>query len=588
MVDLPDFYLWLKLLPVTLATVLPTALFTGFLCWLIWGRRLAALRREEGFFGEGGGGTPIVHETTEREDFERDRDRERVQALEAELSKAREAREESLEAAREAKERLLMTRQRLKVLEEERERWEAARTEPEEEEEGEDEGDGERAAASDEIAELTEALRESEYEVSRLNTEIQLLQAIRTEFDALRNDNADLESALDELRRECSRREDSVNALRVTRLDLEDAVDVANRQKRELEEALATVRADNRRLTERLESLCDEVEADALPEPSGARTDSEAPVDVEPKAEIDELPAEIDELPTEIGQVYERPPARIDPLTMIEGISEGLEVKLNGLGIYQFEQIAAWRPDEVNAVSARLGFRDRIARDRWIEQASALLDAPGKEPSESDADDSEGDDDDDGGDESGADLGMGEDDETRGESEEDDDLSVREQSLLFFGLKAGGGDGTDTDDGENAPSAEGVVLSRTDETSELAGAESVGERGDGKGESGAASAPSGVLGPDPDDELLREDPLLGVVYRRPPSRIDDLTRIKGIARVIEERLHEMGIFRFAQIAAWTDDQVAAVSRRLSFRERIERDRWRDQCQEFHREEYETA
>ena len=57
------------------------------------------------------------------------------------------------------------------------------------------------------------------------------------------------------------------------------------------------------------------------------------------------------------------------------------------------------------------------------------------------------------------------------------------------------------------------------------------------------------------------------------------------SRVIEGRLHEIGVFRYRQIGLWTDAQVEAFSKRLSFRDRIQRDRWREQCQELHREKH---
>lgn len=64
---------------------------------------------------------------------------------------------------------------------------------------------------------------------------------------------------------------------------------------------------------------------------------------------------------------------------------------------------------------------------------------------------------------------------------------------------------------------------------------------------------------------------------------DDLKRIKGIASVLEKRLHSEGIFYLWQIAQWSEEDVADVGRRLSaFRGRIERDRWVAQAVELAR------
>ena len=66
----------------------------------------------------------------------------------------------------------------------------------------------------------------------------------------------------------------------------------------------------------------------------------------------------------------------------------------------------------------------------------------------------------------------------------------------------------------------------------------------------------------------------------PPARLpgpegepDDLKRISGIGPGIERTLHELGVFHFRQIAAFTPENVAWVNRRLRFKGRIEREDW---------------
>lgn len=61
-----------------------------------------------------------------------------------------------------------------------------------------------------------------------------------------------------------------------------------------------------------------------------------------------------------------------DDLKLLKGVGPKLEQTLNGLGIYHFDQIAAWGPAEVAWVDARLKFKGRIERDGWIEQAAKL------------------------------------------------------------------------------------------------------------------------------------------------------------------------------------------------------------------------
>ena len=58
---------------------------------------------------------------------------------------------------------------------------------------------------------------------------------------------------------------------------------------------------------------------------------------------------------------------------------------------------------------------------------------------------------------------------------------------------------------------------------------------------------------------------------------DDLKRIKGIGKVNEGRLNELGVFHFDQIAAWTRDEVRWVGTFLSFPGRIDREDWLTQA-----------
>ena len=54
---------------------------------------------------------------------------------------------------------------------------------------------------------------------------------------------------------------------------------------------------------------------------------------------------------------------------------------------------------------------------------------------------------------------------------------------------------------------------------------------------------------------------------------DDLRQISGIGPKIEGLLHEMGIWRYEQIAAFTSAEVAWVDDRLRFKGRIAREDW---------------
>lgn len=63
-----------------------------------------------------------------------------------------------------------------------------------------------------------------------------------------------------------------------------------------------------------------------------------------------------------------------DNLKEIKGVGPKMEQMLNGMGIYHFDQVAAWTADEVAWVDANLkGFKGRVSRDGWVDQAKILM-----------------------------------------------------------------------------------------------------------------------------------------------------------------------------------------------------------------------
>jgi NADH-quinone oxidoreductase subunit E len=61
---------------------------------------------------------------------------------------------------------------------------------------------------------------------------------------------------------------------------------------------------------------------------------------------------------------------------------------------------------------------------------------------------------------------------------------------------------------------------------------------------------------------------------------DDLKRISGIGPKLEQVLNGMGIRAYAQIAAWTADDLARVDDQLKFGGRISRDDWVGQANDL--------
>ncbi|PIE12184.1 MAG: 50S ribosomal protein L21 [Rhodobacterales bacterium] len=63
----------------------------------------------------------------------------------------------------------------------------------------------------------------------------------------------------------------------------------------------------------------------------------------------------------------------------------------------------------------------------------------------------------------------------------------------------------------------------------------------------------------------------------PAAGGDDLKQLSGVGPALEKKLHDSGVTTFAQIAAWTADDIAAMDEKLSFKGRIEREGWVDQA-----------
>ena len=89
-----------------------------------------------------------------------------------------------------------------------------------------------------------------------------------------------------------------------------------------------------------------------------------------------------------------------------------------------------------------------------------------------------------------------------------------------------------------------------------------------------------------------EPPATAASKRPSPPRVptdngqDDLQRIRGIGPVLEHKLHQFGIHRYAQIASWTREDVRTMSERLpGFRNRIVRDRWTAAARRLHLAKY---
>ena len=109
----------------------------------------------------------------------------------------------------------------------------------------------------------------------------------------------------------------------------------------------------------------------------GAGTPASAPAAVAPAAVAAAPAASVAAAPAAPGKAPELLKAprdgKGDDLSLIWGVADKLHKQLNDIGIWHFEQIAKWTPDEVAWFEASMqGFKGRVARDKWIEQCEKL------------------------------------------------------------------------------------------------------------------------------------------------------------------------------------------------------------------------
>lgn len=93
------------------------------------------------------------------------------------------------------------------------------------------------------------------------------------------------------------------------------------------------------------------------------------------------------------------------------------------------------------------------------------------------------------------------------------------------------------------------------------------------------SIKSGLATRVPSSVRVEEDAPVPASIPTPPAATgDDLTLIKGVGPKIATLLNAMGVTSYAQIAAWTDEDLEKIDASLgTFAGRASRDCWVDQC-----------
>jgi small subunit ribosomal protein S2 len=82
---------------------------------------------------------------------------------------------------------------------------------------------------------------------------------------------------------------------------------------------------------------------------------------------------EVEASPTERFELLAAPRGAPDDLAKLTGVGPQIVKKLNEHGVFHYWQLAAMTADEAAKLDADLRFNGRVARDKWSEQARALM-----------------------------------------------------------------------------------------------------------------------------------------------------------------------------------------------------------------------
>ena len=120
---------------------------------------------------------------------------------------------------------------------------------------------------------------------------------------------------------------------------------------------------------EQAQKLCGMDATSVAASPSG---DLEAPDEASYAAVLTFFKSEPVSVDLELGVIYSEAPDHHDDLTLIAGIGEDTQRELQRCGIYCYRQMAHWNDYNIQEISRRLSYADRISREDWVKQAEGL------------------------------------------------------------------------------------------------------------------------------------------------------------------------------------------------------------------------
>ena len=132
-------------------------------------------------------------------------------------------------------------------------------------------------------------------------------------------------------------------------------------------------------------------------------------------------------------------------------------------------------------------------------------------------------------------------------------------------------------DGKSAPKKAKKAAPKADDAKEDAAKAETGKAETGKAETGKAEKAKAETGkaekPKAAKAAKADDAAPAALFTAPAGEPDDLKKISGVGPVLEKKLNALGITKYAQVAAFTEDDVSRVDDALSFKGRIGREDW---------------
>jgi len=77
---------------------------------------------------------------------------------------------------------------------------------------------------------------------------------------------------------------------------------------------------------------------------------------------------------------------------------------------------------------------------------------------------------------------------------------------------------------------------------------------------------------------VEQHPQMGIIYIKIPNVTDNLQEIFGISEILNQQLNDLGVYRFKQVALWTESQAGHFQEQLNFEGSISREQWPKQAQ----------